>query len=356
MVSNQRTVGTVGGPTVELTMTSFTALPERFAGVAPRPITFTSWAAAVRRSVLRFEFDCDRPDRFTGRVRDRHLHGVSFVDMASGRHAAHRDHRTIRPADAGFYVLTLQLAGEIRIEQDDRVARLEPGLFALYDSGRPATLTVGDGYRSTCIRFPKTAITPRREDPLAEITATPFACAPGLTDTVWSTVLSVNRNLESLGVHGPTAIRSLMTLVGTMLRDELGHQVPARPPDEELLGRVLDHIDAHLGDPGLGPVSIAAAHFLSPRSLHTLFERTGTTVSRCVRERRVDRCRLDLADPALAHVPAAAIGARWGFPGASHFGQVFKRETGVTPAEFRRAQWGPWPPTRRCRPTSGPSG
>ncbi|MFI5586468.1 helix-turn-helix domain-containing protein [Amycolatopsis sp. NPDC051758] len=317
-------------------MTSFTALTEQYTGVAPRPISFTSWADAVRRSVLSFDFDCDRPDRFTGRVRDRHLHGVSFVDMASGRHAAYRDHHTIRPADAGFYVLTLQLAGEIRIAQDGRAALLEPGLFALYDSGKPATLTVGDGYRSTCIRFPKTAITPRQDDPLAELTARPFACGPGLTDTVWSAVLSVNRNLESLGVHGPAAVRSLMALVGTMLRGELGHHVPAPSRHDDLLERILGHIDAHLADADLGPGPIAAAHFLSPRALHILFERTGTTVSRCIRERRVERCRLDLADPALTQVPAAAIGARWGFPGASHFGQVFKRETGLTPAEFRR--------------------
>jgi len=311
-------------------MTSFTALTEQYAGVAPRPIPFTSWADAVRRSVLSFEFDCDRPDRFTGRVRDRHLHGVSFVDMASGRHAAYRDHHTIRPADAGFYVLTLQLAGEIRIAQDGRVAHLKPGLFALYDSGKPAALTVGDGYRSTCIRFPKAAITPRQDDPLAEITARPFVCGPGLTDTVWSTVLSVNRNLESLGVHGPATVRSLMTLVGTMLRGELGDHVPAPSRTDDLLERILGYIDANLADADLGPGPIAAAHFLSPRALHTLFERTG------IRERRVERCRLDLADPALTRVPASAIGARWGFSGASHFGQVFKRETGLTPAEFRR--------------------
>lgn len=318
-------------------MTSFAALTEQYPGVAPGPIAFASWADAVRRSVLSFEFDCDRPDRFTGRVRgDRHLHGVSFVDMASGRHAAYRDHSTIRAADAGFYVLTLQLSGDIRIEQDGRVAVLTPGLFALYDSGKPATLTVGDDYRSTCIRFPKTAITPRPDDPLGEITARPFECAPGLPDTVWSTVLSVNRNLESLGVHGPTTVRSLMTLVGAMLRGELGHAVPARSPHEDLLERILGYIDAHLADADLGPTRIAAAHFLSPRSLHALFERTGTTVSRCIRARRVERCRLDLADPALSHVPASAIGARRGFSGASHFGQVFKRETGLTPAEFRR--------------------
>ena len=57
---------------------------------------------------------------------------------------------------------------------------------------------------------------------------------------------------------------------------------------------------------------------------------------RRIRERRIERCRVDLADPTLAHVPVSAIGARWGFAGASHFGQVFKREVGLTPAQFRR--------------------
>lgn len=317
---------------------SFTSLVERYTtpGPPPNPVAFPSWMDAVRRSVMRFEFDCDRPDQFSGTVVDRRVHDVSFVDMASAPHAAYRDHHTIRDEDAGYYVMTLQLSGTIRIAQDDRVAVLRPGCFALYDSGRPATLTVGKDYRSTCIRFPKSAISARRDDPLAEITARPFVCAPGLTETVWSTVLSVNRNLASLGVHRYTTVRSLMTLVASMLLDQLGHKHPARPADEDLLARIFDYIDAHLGEPDLDPAGIAAAHFLSVRSLHALFEGTGTTVWRRIRERRIERCRVDLADPTLAHVPVSAIGARWGFAGASHFGQVFKREVGLTPAQFRR--------------------
>ncbi|MCR3722891.1 MULTISPECIES: helix-turn-helix domain-containing protein [Prauserella salsuginis group] len=317
---------------------SLTSLTEQFTVTGPsqHPVTFPSWKDAVRRSVLSFEFDCPRPDRFTGTVRERYLHGVSFIDMTSEPHAAYRDHTTISEADTGFYVLTLQLDGRIRIEQDERVAALEPGLFALYDSSRPAALTVGEGYRSTCIRFPKTAIAPHDADRLAELTARPMTCAPGLNDAVWSTILGVNRNLEALGVHGHTTVHSLMTLVGTMLLSELGRHTRPSSPDEHQLERVLGYIDAHLSDADLGPGRIAAAHFLSPRALHALFESTGTTVARYIRRRRVERCRLDLADPALAQLAASSVGARWGFAGPSHFGQVFKRETGLTPAQFRR--------------------
>ena len=86
--------------------------------------------------MLSFEFDCDRPEKFTGRVRDRHLHGVSFVDMASGRHAAYRDHRTIRDADAGFYVLTLQLAGIWMAEFNFETSLPSPGYQELVSQAR----------------------------------------------------------------------------------------------------------------------------------------------------------------------------------------------------------------------------
>ncbi|SFJ38373.1 AraC-type DNA-binding protein [Amycolatopsis sacchari] len=295
-------------------------------------VAFGSWTDAVRRSVLSFRFDCDRPRAFAGTIRNRSLGGVNFVDMACERHAAYRDRTTISPAEPGFYVMTLQLAGELRLAQQDRVAVLKPGLFALYDSAEPAALTASDGYRSTCIRFPKAWLGPHQP---TGITATAFECEPGLPAAVWGMLISLNRNLEGLGAHGPAAVRTVMDLVTTMLRTELGRREPERR--DVLLAEIGAYIERHLGDPELDPTRIAAAHFVSPRQLHVLFERTGTTVAAAIRERRLERCRRDLADPALAEVPVAAIAARWGFRGASHFGQVFKRETGRTPAQYRRA-------------------
>jgi len=72
-------------------------------------------------------------------------------------------------------------------------------------------------------------------------------------------------------------------------------------------------------------------------ALHALFHGSGHTPAGWIRHRRVEACKRDLADPAAGTVPVAAIGARWGFADPSHFGQVFKAATGLTPAEFRRA-------------------
>jgi AraC-like DNA-binding protein len=294
-------------------------------------VAFGSWTDAVRRSVLSFRFDCDRPRAFAGTISNRTLGGVNFVNMACERHAAYRDRATISRADAGFYVMTLQLAGELRLAQEGRVALLQPGLFAIYDSSEPAALTASDGYRSTCIRFPKAWLGPRQP---AGITARAFDCEPGLPAAVWGMLISLNRNLELLGGHGRTAVRNVMDLVTTMLRTELGERPPERR--EVLLEEIQAYIEENLGDPELDPAGIAAAHYISPRQLHVVFERGDATVSAWIRERRLEHCRRDLADPMLADVPVAAIARRWGFRGVSHFGQVFKKETGLTPAEYRR--------------------
>ena len=97
------------------------------------------------------------------------------------------------------------------------------------------------------------------------------------------------------------------------------------------------YVDAHLGDPGLGPATIARSQYISTRYLHSLFEREGITVSRWVRMRRLERARRDLQDPALAAEPIQAIAARWGFASPSHFSHAVRAELGCSPSELRAA-------------------
>jgi AraC-like DNA-binding protein len=92
----------------------------------------------------------------------------------------------------------------------------------------------------------------------------------------------------------------------------------------------------HLGDPDLTPRTIAAAHHISVRYLHQLFRAEDRTVADCIRVRRLDRCRLELADPRLARRPIGEISARWGFRSAAHFSQAFRDAYGLSPSELRR--------------------
>ena len=313
-------------------------------GVSPRriprteqPVTFTGWRDTVARSLLHFDFDFDEPKSFTGAVSSRPFADLEFINMACGRHAAYRDASKINQSQRPEYLLTLQLSGEFRLTQDDRTAVLKPGQFAFYDSTKPASVSSSDDYKSLCLKFPKKLMAASGEA-LDELTATRLDADSGLAPSVWALLSTLSETVDSVSnVNRYSTVSGVMNLVGAMLASQTGVPGPVRPEETRvsLLRHIHEYIDEHLGDPELGPQEVAGAHFISVRYLHSLFQESGTSVAASIRDRRVERCRIDLADPALANVPAASIARRWGFKGASHFGQIFKAATGLTPAEFR---------------------
>ena len=102
-----------------------------------------------------------------------------------------------------------------------------------------------------------------------------------------------------------------------------------------MLLRIQAFIEYHLGDPGLSPGMIAAAHHISLRTLHKLYQAQGETIAASIRHRRLAHCRQDLLDPDLRNRPVSAVGARWGFPDATAFSRAFRAAYGLPPGEYR---------------------
>ena len=92
-------------------------------------------------------------------------------------------------------------------------------------------------------------------------------------------------------------------------------------------------IEGRLGDPGLDVRQIAAAHYVSPRTLYRLFDGPGESVAGYIRGRRLDRCRREiLARPDL---PLVAICERWGMGDPKHFARKYRARFGESPQETR---------------------
>jgi AraC-like DNA-binding protein len=136
------------------------------------------------------------------------------------------------------------------------------------------------------------------------------------------------------GARLGTAVADLLTsaLASRLDRED---EVPHESRQHALRLRILAFIEERLADPELSPGGIAAAHFISIRYLHKLFEGEQTTVADWIRHRRLERCRRDLLDPALRSRPVSAIAARWGYHDPSHFNRSFKAAYGMTPGTFR---------------------
>lgn len=104
-----------------------------------------------------------------------------------------------------------------------------------------------------------------------------------------------------------------------------------------LLLHIQGFVEDRLGDPELSPATIAAAHRISIRYVHKLFEGMETTVCDWIRRRRLERCRQDLLDPLLGTLPVRGIAARWGLTHPAHFNRTFKAAYGMPPGQYRES-------------------
>jgi AraC-like DNA-binding protein len=81
--------------------------------------------------------------------------------------------------------------------------------------------------------------------------------------------------------------------------------------------------------------SVARVEGLSTRYLQKLFKVSATSFSEYLRERRLERCKLDLANRALNHFTISALCFRWGFGDAANFSRAFTARYGVSPKAYR---------------------
>jgi AraC-like DNA-binding protein len=262
---------------------------------------------------------------------------VRVVDLSvSDEHVAERRPTHIRQMDPDLYKIAVQAHGRGLLEQNGREAAMAPGDLTLVDLSRPYRWDYSRS-RFVAAVFPR-ALLPLHAGALSRATAVPIPGDCGLGALVSSLVRQLPDRLDDCGPTDQarlgTAVLDLVAAALAALLDS-SQDVPPDSRQRALLLRVLAFIEERLGDSELSPANIAAAHFISVRYLYKLFETQQTTVAEWIRQRRMERCRRDLLDPALWDMPVNVIAGRWGFSSAAHFSRAFRAAHGVPPAAFR---------------------
>lgn len=296
--------------------------------------TLEEYADLVRHSVMPLAVT-SKHRQFAGRMRTAGRGRVFCFEVTAPEHSIERTPELIEEGTGNdFYKLSLMLDGEGMVLQDSREAVLRKGDIAIYDTSRPYSLLSSEGARTAIVMFPREFISLSPEA-VGQLTAVRFDRSRGLAASVSPFMTQLMVQLEQFAMpSGSRLPYNIVDLLGTMLASELDLRQTGAPANA-LLRRIMHYIDAHLGDPSLGPNTIAAAHYISPRYLQVLFQRNGLTVSSWVRERRLEMCRRDLEDPALSHEPVAALAAKWGFLEPTHFSRAFKKRFDVSPRDAR---------------------
>lgn len=284
---------------------------------------------------------------------------LTVSTVVGARILARRTAAMVRRSDPEAYRLLIVLDGHAQMSQRDGGGPFGRSDLGLFDTSQPFRV-VRPSMRApstfAMITFPheRLALPPPL---ITRLLGAPVSGRDGVGAVVAAFVRQLAREIGSC-TPADTARLGLPAV--DLLSALLAHELDAAAATPEawraaLFMRIRSFVEARLGDPDLGPDMIAGAHHVSLRLVHKLFREHGVTVSGWIRHRRLERCRQDLADPALASRPVRLVAARWGFRSEAHFNRIFRRTYGAPPAEWRAHHHGarPGDPTRSARGTGG---
>ncbi|GAB2902428.1 helix-turn-helix domain-containing protein [Streptomyces mayteni] len=308
--------------------------------VAPRD-RFALFAQAAHRSHVVSRLNSDHRHDFAAGMRLLSLGELQLSALTFPQLDVLRTPPLIRRSDPEVFMVNCVVDGSGSVGVVKRDTGFGVGDILLLDSSRPydGRFRPGaDGCGQLVAQFPHRML-PLPEKALRRLLAVPLSGQRGLGGVLrrWMTDLHARAD-EFTPADLPALASVTMDLLAALFGQALDSE-EALPPDSRrraLRRRVRDYVGRHLADPTLSPRTIAAAHHVSVRHLHQLFEEDGTTPAAWIRSLRLERCRRDLTDPTLDARPVAGIGLRWGFTDPAHFSRVFRAAYGMPPGAYRR--------------------
>jgi AraC-like DNA-binding protein len=308
--------------------------------VRSEPLRINDWQRNAARVFVPLTIDPVNARDFRGRFSGIATAEATAVLLEAQPHRVERTAEHLREGGRGFFKFSLQLEGEGLVVQGGRESTLRPGDLTVYDTSRPYTLTYDDRSTQLVLMVPHDRFGAGAPD-VVDLVATRLG-VDGLADVVVPVLTGLARRMETGRADtGLALVHHAVDLVETLCRDDADRLSAAAAPAlagpgrNRELRRVLRYIDDHLGDPALTPQTLAAAHFISVRSLHKLFDDSGTTAAALIRSLRMERAKEALSRPSRADVPIGQIAAECGLPDAAHFSRVFRSTFGLSPSQVR---------------------
>jgi AraC family transcriptional regulator, positive regulator of tynA and feaB len=296
--------------------------------------SFGSWADALAAAFVRLEPRRIADQPFEGTISRVDAAPIKVSLVTATRHAVLRLAPHIASSNDDLCFVNLQLEGLGRTTQSGHEQICAPGDLALVATTEPFEIANCRNFKLFCFAIPRQLL-PRGllDRPRLSLSATESGRALSRTLAGYAELcLSASQGPDTpalIGAHVVDLISHAPEMLGEMSGERV--HVPV------LLSMMLDHIDRHSDDPGLGAAGLAARFRCSERYVHRLFATTGRSVGEHVNDRRIVASTRDLLARNGGRKTIAEIAFAAGFRDISHFNRLFKRHNGLAPREFRRA-------------------
>ena len=293
-----------------------------------------AWLHHLTSQTYRKAVDIPRSPVFRARIASTRLGDLQIAEVGSvpQRMTVHE------PSRECGYVVSINLAGGARVEQHGASLVLAPGDFVIFRLDRPHRIEFGDDWDQRVLTVPAD-LAEAAFPALVELAPLHVAGHDALAGIATRFLREVAERASDLPVDAAQELGAqALALFAAAARYRVDPADLAPSVDRALrLQRVKQFIDRTLALPELTPSRIAAGSGLSERSLHRLFQGTGTSVVAYVRERRLEKCAAALRDPFQRGRSVAEIGYAWGFTSPSAFSRAFLERYGSSPRAYRNA-------------------
>lgn len=234
-------------------------------------------------------------------------------------------------------LVSLQKEGVALVQQDGRESRIEPGDIFLIDPARPFCIETGEIVTHSVYLEPETLRSVVSD--LDAVTARPIKGADGVGALFRGLVDEMFAQADRL--QEPAADRLADALPYVLSAALTGLERGETPPSRLRAmhkQRILRFLRENLRNHDLDASKVAAAVNLSTRYVYELFEQDGHPLMKWIWNTRLERCRKDLATPALASRAIGEIAFHWGFNDVAHFSRAFRQRFGESPRQYRASQ------------------
>ncbi|GAA1223185.1 helix-turn-helix domain-containing protein [Pseudonocardia alaniniphila] len=263
--------------------------------------------------------------------------GLVLSRLHSGPRSADRTDRMAATASEDDRMLfVVQVAGQGRFSQHNRLAELGAGMGFLHEARAPFTWVSQTDTRHLVLSFSRELLALRAP----EITEACGRSMDPASPAMHTLAAYLDRLFEIAdGLTLPQRLdagHAAIDLLAMALRDVVPSVAGGDGPAEVLLDMMLMHVREHLADPHLQVDELARRHHVSVSHVYTLFERIGSTPASYLREQRLLAAQAMLADPRHARLATSDIAAVAGFVDRRTFERAFRRQYGMTPGNWRR--------------------
>lgn len=296
--------------------------------------TVPVWSEWMGKLFHGIESDLYGDTYFDGRVATACAGDVVLTRLQANRHRVQRRSGASCRPEAEYLKIVAPWHGEAMVEQHGRQAKVRPGGWAVYDMASSYGVS-NPGYSDHLIvMVPRAALAERglRLDSLMGRSAE----GAGIARVALETMRSTFQELPHMDAGAASGAGSVIAELVRLALLGMAGQETAVSRQAAFRDSVREYISRQLRDPGLTLDRIAMAFNCSKRYLHHAFAEEPQSLAHYIMQCRLQACRRDLGDPALARQTITEIAYAWGFSNGAHFSRVFRDYAGVSPTDFRR--------------------